>query len=113
MLTTETQQGFGLKSKDMKMQTPSNERRISQKSNHTAVLVHIPMFWNRSEKKKIKNQRKISMGDLFKDIQPVYLIDSLLNLFKKGQMLLMQDSVTVRYKACISYAYAYCPSHLM
>lgn len=83
MLTTETQQGFGLKSKDMKMQTPSNERRISQKSNHTAVLVHIPMFWNRSEKKKIKNQRKISMGDLFKDIQPVYLIDSLLNLFKK------------------------------
>lgn len=63
--------------------------------------------------KKIKNQRKISMGDLFKDIQPVYLIDSLLNLFKKGQMLLMKDSVTVRYKARISYAYAYCPSHLM
>jgi len=53
------------------------------------------------------------MGDLFKDIQPVYLIDSLLNLFKKGQMLLMKDSVTVRYKARISYAYAYCPSHLM
>lgn len=57
MLTTETQQGFGLKSKDMKMQTPSNERRISQKSNHTAVLVHIPMFWNRSGKKKLKKSR--------------------------------------------------------
>lgn len=36
------------------------------------------------EKKKSKiRQENISMGDLFKDIQPVYLIDSLLNLLKK------------------------------
>lgn len=84
------------------------------KSLTTLLYLFIfPCFGIAVKKKKIKNQRKISMGDLFKDIQPVYLIDSLLNLFKKGQMLLMKDSVTVRYKARISYAYAYCPSHLM
>lgn len=83
------------------------------KSLTTLLYLSIFPCFGTAVKKKIKNQRKISMGDLFKDIQPVYLIDSLLNLFKKGQMLLMKDSVTVRYKARISYAYAYCPSHLM
>lgn len=56
------------------------------KSLTTLLYLSIfPCFGTAVEKKikKIKNQRKISMGDLFKDIQPVYLIDSLLNLFKK------------------------------
>lgn len=56
MLTSEAWQSFNLKSKDMKRQTPSNERRIPQQCNHISVLVHISMFWNSSGKKKIKDQ---------------------------------------------------------
>lgn len=36
----------------MKIQAPSNERRTSQKSNCTAAVVHILMFWNFNEKIK-------------------------------------------------------------
>lgn len=47
-------------------------------------LFIFPCFGTAVEKKKSKiRQENISMGDLFKDIQPVYLIDSLLNLLKK------------------------------
>lgn len=39
----------------MKIQAPSNERRTSQKSNCTAAVVHILMFWNFNEKIKETN----------------------------------------------------------
>lgn len=42
------------------------------------------MFWNFNEKIKETNwQESISVGDLFKDIQPVHSIDSLLRLLQK------------------------------
>lgn len=54
------------------------------------------------------------MGDLFKDIQPVYLIDSLLNLLKKRSESDATDGKSVpQQKQNISCTYAYCPSCLM
>lgn len=46
-------------------------------------LFIFPCFGTAVKKKSEIRQENISMGDLFKDIQPVYLIESLLNLLKK------------------------------